>query len=107
MVAFPDNGLRAADEHLHLLVGRDVSIADDAAIGGNVVIRTGTRIGQGRTISDCAVIGRQPTFGPSIISPREQSAETIIGHGAAVLAGALVLCGARVGEGATSPTRPT
>jgi acetyltransferase-like isoleucine patch superfamily enzyme len=52
-----------------LLVANDVTIADDAESGGNVILHAGTRIDSGSLVGDGAVIGRQPRLGPMSSAP--------------------------------------
>ena len=93
-------GLESSDRAPGLLVGEGAEIADDAALGGNVVIHAGTRIGSGCTVGDGAVIGKPPHLGPLSSAPRDDSPPAVLAEGAAVLAGAVVLAGARVEPGA-------
>ena len=46
-----------------LLLGEDVTLPEDAVVGGNVVIHAGTVVGDGVTIQDGAVLGKPPAFG--------------------------------------------
>jgi len=92
--------LTPSDRARGLLVGQGVAIADDARIGGNVVIHAGTRIGRGAVIQDGAIVGKPPRFGPLSTAPKGELGGTVIGERAAVLAGAIVFEGAELGGGA-------
>jgi UDP-2-acetamido-3-amino-2,3-dideoxy-glucuronate N-acetyltransferase len=83
-----------------LLLGRDVEFGTEMEMGGNVVIHSGTSIGSRVLIQDCAVIGKSPRLGPQSSAPRDVPARTTIESDSAVLAGAVVFAGARLGAGA-------
>ena len=83
-----------------LLLGRDVDLGPEVELGGNVVIHPGTSIGARVLIQDCAVIGKSPRLGPQSSAPREVPARTTIENDSAILAGAVVFAGARLGAGA-------
>ena len=92
--------LTPSDRAPGLLIGPEVSIAEDAEIGGHVVLHAGTRVGSGCVIGDGAMIGRQPRLGPHSSAPRETLKAAVLEDEAAVLSGAVVLAGAVVGPGA-------
>ncbi len=64
------------------------------------MIHSGTRIGAGCVIQDAVVIGKPPKLSARSTASREAPAPAVIGDGAAVCAGAVVLAGAEVGAGA-------
>ena len=83
-----------------MLLGSDVSLADNVEIGGNVIIHAGTTIGPGVVIQDGAIVGKHPRFGPQSAAPRDQLTGTFLGERCAILAGAIVFAGATLGRGA-------
>jgi acetyltransferase-like isoleucine patch superfamily enzyme len=82
-----------------LLLGEDVTLPDDAVVGGNVVIHSGTVVGAGVTIQDGAVLGKPPAFGARSRAVREALSPLMVGSGAVICAGAVVVAGAALGEG--------
>jgi acetyltransferase-like isoleucine patch superfamily enzyme len=92
--------LRQSERAPGLLLGDDVDLPDDAAVGANVVIHAGTAVGPGVTVQDGAVLGKPPAFGAR--SKAARSAELpplVIGEGAVVCAGAVIVAGAAIGPG--------
>jgi acetyltransferase-like isoleucine patch superfamily enzyme len=83
-----------------LLVGEGVEIADDAVIGGHVVIHAGTVVGSGAQVQDGAVLGKPLALGPRSRASRDAAEPLVVEDGAVVCAGAVVLAGARIGQGA-------
>jgi acetyltransferase-like isoleucine patch superfamily enzyme len=92
--------LRPSDKAPGLLVGEAVEIADDAVIGGHVVIHGGTRVGAGVQLQDGAVLGKPVALGPHSRAKREQPEPLVVEDGAVICAGAVVFAGARVALGA-------
>jgi acetyltransferase-like isoleucine patch superfamily enzyme len=92
--------LRHSDRAPGLLLGEATAIADDAAIGGHVVIHAGTMVGPGVVIGDGAVLGKPPTLAASSSSRRDVPEPARIGERVAVLAGAVVFAGAEIASGA-------
>lgn len=92
--------LAPSDRAPGLLVGEGVTIPDDAALGGHVVVHAGTTIGQGVRIHDGAVLGTPVAVGPRSRAAREEPPPLVIGDGASIGAGAVLVAGAAVGAGA-------
>jgi acetyltransferase-like isoleucine patch superfamily enzyme len=63
----------------------------------NHVVYPGTELGAGVSIGDYAVLGKQPTLGPSSTARREPLPPLVVGDGAAILAGAIVFAGSTLG----------
>ncbi len=91
--------LHPSDRAPGLLLGEGVELPGDAAIGANVVVHAGTRIGPGARLGDGCVVGKQPSLGAHSTSSREPPAPAVLGGGVAVGAAAVVLAGARLGDG--------
>jgi acetyltransferase-like isoleucine patch superfamily enzyme len=83
-----------------LLLGPDVDFGADVELGGNVVIHSGTSIGSRVLIQDCVVIGKSPSLGAQSSAPLDVPPRTTIENDSAVLAGAVIFAGARLGAGA-------
>jgi acetyltransferase-like isoleucine patch superfamily enzyme len=83
-----------------LVLGGHVDFGADVEMGGNVVIHSGTSIGPRVVIQDSAVIGKSPRLGPRSSAPRDIPSRTTIESDSAVLAGAIICAGARLGAGA-------
>jgi UDP-2-acetamido-3-amino-2,3-dideoxy-glucuronate N-acetyltransferase len=90
--------LRPSERAPGLLLGEGVELPDDAAIGGNVVVHAGTRIGAGARLGDCCVLGKPPSLGARSTSSREEPPPAVLGDGVTVGAAAVVLAGAGIGE---------
>jgi acetyltransferase-like isoleucine patch superfamily enzyme len=82
-----------------LLLGEDVTLPEDAVVGGNVVIHPGTVCGSGVTIQDGAVLGKPPAFGARSRAAREPLTPLMVGSGSVVCAGAVVVAGVALGDG--------
>jgi acetyltransferase-like isoleucine patch superfamily enzyme len=67
-------------------------------IAPSAVVHQGTEIGEGVVIEDNAVVGKQPSFGPSSTAKRDQLPPLVIGTGTRILAGAVVFAGTRLGR---------
>lgn len=91
--------LTPSDRAPGLLVGDDVSLAEDVEIGGHVVIHSGTVVGAGSRLQDGAVLGKPVALGRGSRASREAPPPLELGEMVTVCAGAVVLAGARVGEG--------
>lgn len=93
--------------HLHrserapgLLVAAGVEIPEDCAIGANVVIHAGVRLGAGCRIEDFALLGKEPP-GPARAAAAEAAVEPLLlGSGVTIGACAVLVAGAEVGDGA-------
>jgi acetyltransferase-like isoleucine patch superfamily enzyme len=92
--------LSQSDRAPGLLVGTGVEIPDDATIGGHVVIHAGTRLGNGVTIQDGAIVGKPLRLGPKSTASSDPSEPAVLGDRCAVLAGAVIFAGATLREGA-------
>jgi acetyltransferase-like isoleucine patch superfamily enzyme len=92
--------LTPSDRAPGLLLGDAVTLPDDAEIGANVIIHSGTRLGSGCSIQDGGMIGKPLKLSPRSTSPSESPPPASLGDDAAVCAGAVVLAGAEIGEGA-------
>jgi UDP-2-acetamido-3-amino-2,3-dideoxy-glucuronate N-acetyltransferase len=91
--------LHASDRAPGLLLGEGVTLPEDAAVGGNVVVHAGTVLGADVRLGDGCVIGKAPVLGASSTTPRRPSEPAVLGDRVAVGAGAVVLAGARLGDG--------
>ena len=83
-----------------LLLGDGVALPESAEIGGHVVIHPGTRVGEGVRIQDGAVLGKPLALGPRSKASREEPKPLVVGDGATICAGAVLLAGATIGAGA-------
>ena len=91
--------LRASERAPGLLVGDAVEIPDDAVLGGNVVVHSGTTLGAGVRLGDNCVVGKPTTLGPRSTSRRGDPGPASLGAGVTLGAGAVVLAGARLADG--------
>jgi len=82
-----------------LVLGEDVTLPDDAELGANVVIHSDTVIGSGVRIQDGAVLGKPPAYGAGSKASRQQPPPLVVGDGATICAGAVVVRGAGLGAG--------
>ena len=89
--------LRPSERAPGLLLGEDVELPDSAEVGGNVVVHTGTRIGESARIQDGAVLGKPVALGPRSTAPRDRPPPAEVGEGATICAGAVLVAGARIG----------
>ncbi|MEA2387582.1 MAG: hypothetical protein QOG41_355 [Thermoleophilaceae bacterium] len=100
-MAEPRSGvLSPSDRAPGLLVGEGVTIPDSAVVGGHVVIHAGTAIGERVRIHDGAVLGKPVSVGPRSRASREEPPPLVIGDGATIGAGAVLVSGAAVGADA-------
>ena len=67
-------------------------------VAATAVIYPGTVIGEGCTILDHAVVGKQPTLSPRSTAKREELPPLELGAGTIVSTGAVVFAGTTVGE---------
>ena len=67
-------------------------------IADTALVYPGTVVGEGCTILDYAVVGKQPTLSPRSTAKREELAPLELGAGTVVSTGAIVFAGTRVGE---------
>jgi acetyltransferase-like isoleucine patch superfamily enzyme len=82
-----------------LVLGEDVSLGEGVRIGAHVVIHPGTVVGDGCEIQDGAVLGKPPKLARHS-SAKGDVKPLVIEAGAVVCCRAIVLAGARIGEGA-------
>jgi acetyltransferase-like isoleucine patch superfamily enzyme len=68
-------------------------------VAASAVVFAGTELGAGVVIEDQAVVGKQPTLGRSSTAVRDSLAALVVGDGCAILAGAVVFAGGRLGNG--------
>ena len=92
--------LHPSDRAPGLLLGDGVTVPDSVELGGNVVIHPGTAIGERVRIHDCAVLGKPVSLGPRSSAPREEPPPLVVGDGATIGAGAVLVAGAAVGPDA-------
>jgi acetyltransferase-like isoleucine patch superfamily enzyme len=67
-------------------------------IAPSAVVYPGTLLGEGCTILEGAVVGKQPTLSPRSTAKREELPPAELGAGTIVSAGAIVFAGARIGS---------
>jgi acetyltransferase-like isoleucine patch superfamily enzyme len=67
-------------------------------IAETAVVFPGTVVGEGCTILDYAVVGKQPTLSPRSTAKREELPPAKLGAGSVVSTGALVFAGTTIGE---------
>jgi acetyltransferase-like isoleucine patch superfamily enzyme len=91
--------LTASSRAHGLMLGKDVQIGEGVSFGAYVVVHDGTRIGDGCTVEDHSVLGKRPRLARRSKAPGVLGALEL-GERVTVCAGAVVLAGARVGEGA-------
>ncbi len=82
-----------------LVIGEGVSLGEGVQIGAHVVIHDGTVVGDGCEIQDGAVLGKPPKLAKHSTARGDLKPLTIEA-GAVVCCRAIVLAGARIGEGA-------
>ncbi len=80
-----------------LLLGEGVELPDSVELGGHVVIHDGTVLGEGVRVQDHAVLGKPVALGRRSTAARESPEPLVVGAGATICAGAVVLAGARLG----------
>lgn len=99
--------LRPDDRAPGLLVGPDVTIADDVVLGAHVVIYGGVTIGAGAQIQEHTTIGKPSLRGPgaSEIEPTSIGERAVVGTGAIIYAGARMASRSFVGDGAVMRDR--
>jgi UDP-2-acetamido-3-amino-2,3-dideoxy-glucuronate N-acetyltransferase len=90
--------LRASERAPGLLVGEGVELPEDATLGGNVVVHSGTALGAGIRLGDNCVVGKPTTLSARSSAPAGDPGTAWLGDGVTVGAGAVVLAGARIGE---------
>ena len=68
-----------------------------AEIHPTAVVHPGTVLGEGVTVLEHAVVGKQPSLSPRSTAKREELPPTEIGDGTVVSTGAIVFAGSRIG----------
>jgi acetyltransferase-like isoleucine patch superfamily enzyme len=68
-------------------------------IAETAVVYPGVELGDDVAIGDHAVVGKQPTLGRRSTAAREELPPLVVGDGCAILAGAVVFAGTRLGRG--------
>jgi len=68
-------------------------------IAETAVVYPGVELGDDVAIGDHAVVGKQPTLGRRSTTSREELPPLVVGDGCAILAGAVVFAGTRLGRG--------
>jgi acetyltransferase-like isoleucine patch superfamily enzyme len=81
------------------MLGEGVRIGAGVTFGAHVVVHEGTAIGDGCVIEDHAVLGKRPRLAPGSSAAGEVG-RLELGREVKVCSGAIVLAGARVGDGA-------
>jgi acetyltransferase-like isoleucine patch superfamily enzyme len=67
-------------------------------IADTAVVYPGTVVGEGCTVLDYAVVGKQPTLSPRSTARREELPPAELGPGSVVSTGAVVFAGTTIGE---------
>lgn len=83
-----------------LLLGDRVTLGAGVTLGANVVLHEGCEVGPNVQIQDGAVVGKRVRLGPQSTASRDEPAGTVLEQGSAVLTGAVIFAGARLGPGA-------
>ncbi len=87
-------------------LGQGVFVAQGAVLGKRCRVQNHVSIFDGVTLEDEVFVGPSAVFTnvkqPSVKSPvpKEQYAKTLVKKGAAIGAGAVIICGVTIGEGA-------
>jgi acetyltransferase-like isoleucine patch superfamily enzyme len=68
-------------------------------IAETAVVYPGVELGDDVVVGDYAVVGKQPVLGRRSTARREELAPLVVGNGSAILAGAIVYAGTRLGSG--------
>jgi acetyltransferase-like isoleucine patch superfamily enzyme len=68
-------------------------------IAETAVVYPGVELGDDVVIGDHAVVGKPPTLGPRSTAKRDELPPLAVGDGCAILAGAVVFAGTRLGSG--------
>jgi acetyltransferase-like isoleucine patch superfamily enzyme len=68
-------------------------------IAETAVVYPGVELGDDVVVGDYAVVGKQPVLGRRSTSSREELPPLTVGDGCAILAGAIVFAGTRLGRG--------
>ena len=68
-------------------------------IAATAVVYPGTELGDGVAVGDHAVVGKPPVLGKRSTAAATELSPLVVGDGAAILAGAIVFAGTRLGRG--------
>jgi acetyltransferase-like isoleucine patch superfamily enzyme len=68
-------------------------------VAETAVVYPGTELGEDVFIGDYAVVGKQPTLGPRSTAKAGELPPLVVAEGSAILAGAVVFAGTRLGVG--------
>ncbi len=68
-------------------------------VAATAVVYEGTELAEDVSVGDHAVVGKQPTLGRRSTAKRDPLPPLVIGSGSAILAGAVVFAGSRLGDG--------
>ena len=90
--------LTASSRAPGLMLGEEVQVGKEVSFGAYVVVHDHTRIGDGCTLDDHAVIGRRPRLSARSMA-RGDVGPLELGERVTVCAAAVVLAGSSVGEG--------
>jgi acetyltransferase-like isoleucine patch superfamily enzyme len=71
-----------------------------ARIAETAVVYPGVELGDDVFVGDYAVVGKQPVLGPRSTAARTELLPSVLADGVAILAGAIVFAGTRLGQGA-------
>jgi UDP-2-acetamido-3-amino-2,3-dideoxy-glucuronate N-acetyltransferase len=94
----PVSALTPSEAAPGLLLGEGVEIGEGVSFGAYVVVHPGTRIGDGCTVEDHAVLGKRPRLAPSSGAHGDVGA-LVLDAGVTVCAGAVVFAGTSIGGG--------
>jgi UDP-2-acetamido-3-amino-2,3-dideoxy-glucuronate N-acetyltransferase len=82
-----------------LLLGEGVDLPERIELGANVVLHPDTELGEEVRLGDGCVVGRPPLLSPRSTASRERPGPAVLGYGASVGAGTVIVAGARIGAG--------
>jgi UDP-2-acetamido-3-amino-2,3-dideoxy-glucuronate N-acetyltransferase len=91
--------LRESERAPGLLVGEGVDLPERIELGANVVLHPDTELGEDVRLGDGCVVGRPPLLSPRSTASREPPGPAVLGRGASVGAGTVIVAGARIGAG--------
>jgi UDP-2-acetamido-3-amino-2,3-dideoxy-glucuronate N-acetyltransferase len=82
-----------------LLLGEGVDLPERIELGANVVLHPDTELGEDVRLGDGCVVGRPPLLSPRSTASRERPGPAVLGRGASVGVGTVIVAGARIGPG--------
>jgi UDP-2-acetamido-3-amino-2,3-dideoxy-glucuronate N-acetyltransferase len=92
--------VRADSRAPGLLLGERVHIGKDVQFGAYVVVHAGTKLGDGCTVEDHAVLGKRPRLAArSAAAPGGEVGDLELAARVSVCVGAVLFAGAQIGEG--------